>query len=65
MDVTHLRFFTRRDAVALVEQAGLRVASVAHPAPETLKRRIAYRLGLTEFLTIQWYVLGHSRASQR
>jgi 2-polyprenyl-3-methyl-5-hydroxy-6-metoxy-1,4-benzoquinol methylase len=60
MDVTHLRFFARRDAVALVEQAGLHVVSVDHPPPETNKRRLAYRLGLTEFLTIQWFVLGRS-----
>jgi 2-polyprenyl-3-methyl-5-hydroxy-6-metoxy-1,4-benzoquinol methylase len=58
MDVTHLRFFARRDAVAMVEAAGLEVASVDHPPPETWKRRIAYRLGLTEFLTIQWFIRG-------
>jgi SAM-dependent methyltransferase len=57
MDVTHLRFFARKDAVALAENAGLRVESVDHPSPETAKRRVAYRLGLTEFLTIQWFVL--------
>jgi 2-polyprenyl-3-methyl-5-hydroxy-6-metoxy-1,4-benzoquinol methylase len=57
MDVTHLRFFARRDAVTMVEAAGLTVQSVAHPPPETWKRRVAYRLGLTEFLTIQWFVL--------
>ena len=57
MDVTHLRFFTRRDAVALVEAAGLAVESVDHAPPETAKRRLAYRLGLAEFLTIQWYLL--------
>jgi 2-polyprenyl-3-methyl-5-hydroxy-6-metoxy-1,4-benzoquinol methylase len=57
MDVTHLRFFTRRDAVAMAEDAGLEVASVAHPPAETRKRRLAYKLGLTEFLTIQWFVL--------
>jgi 2-polyprenyl-3-methyl-5-hydroxy-6-metoxy-1,4-benzoquinol methylase len=57
MDVTHLRFFTRRDAVALARQAGLEVISVDHPPPETDKRRLAYRAGLTEFLTIQWFVL--------
>jgi 2-polyprenyl-3-methyl-5-hydroxy-6-metoxy-1,4-benzoquinol methylase len=61
MDVTHLRFFTRRDAVALVEAAGLAVESVDHAPPETAKRRLAYRLGLAEFLTIQWYLLA-SRA---
>jgi 2-polyprenyl-3-methyl-5-hydroxy-6-metoxy-1,4-benzoquinol methylase len=57
MDVTHLRFFARRDAVALAEGAGLRVVRVDHPPPETAKRRLAYRLGLAEFLTIQWFVL--------
>jgi hypothetical protein len=57
MDVTHLRFFTRKDAVAMVEAAGLKVVSVDHPPPETAKRRLAYRLGLTEFLTVQSYVL--------
>jgi 2-polyprenyl-3-methyl-5-hydroxy-6-metoxy-1,4-benzoquinol methylase len=61
MDVTHLRFFARKDAVALAQQAGLQVVSVAHPPPETSKRRIAYRLGLTEFLTIQWFVLARSQ----
>lgn len=57
MDVTHLRFFTRHDAVAMLEAAGLEVVRAAHPPAETWKRRIAYRLGLAEFLTIQWFVL--------
>jgi O-antigen biosynthesis protein len=57
MDVTHLRFFARRDAERLVEAAGLTVTSVDHPPPETWKRRIAYRLGLAELLTIQYFVL--------
>jgi hypothetical protein len=63
MDVTHLRFFTRRDAVAMVEATGLEVASVDHPAAETWKREIAYKLGLAEFLTIQWFVLALARAT--
>jgi 2-polyprenyl-3-methyl-5-hydroxy-6-metoxy-1,4-benzoquinol methylase len=57
MDVTHLRFFARRDAVAMAEAAGLDVVAVSHPPPESTKRRIAYRVGLAEFLTIQWFVL--------
>jgi 2-polyprenyl-3-methyl-5-hydroxy-6-metoxy-1,4-benzoquinol methylase len=57
MDVTHLRFFTRRDAIAMVAAAGLEVVRVDHPPAETRKRRVAYRAGLTEFLTIQWFVL--------
>ena len=56
MDVTHLRFFARRDAIAMIEAAGLEVVSVEHPPPETLKRRLAYSFGLAEFLTIQWFV---------
>jgi 2-polyprenyl-3-methyl-5-hydroxy-6-metoxy-1,4-benzoquinol methylase len=61
MDVTHLRFFTRRDAVAMAEATGLRIDRVDHPPPETWKRRIAYRLGLAEFLTIQWFALARKR----
>ena len=57
MDVTHLRFFARKDAVAMVEGARLQVVSVDHPPPENLKRQLAYRLGLTEFLTIQTWLL--------
>ena len=57
MDVTHLRFFARKDAVAMVEAAGLRVVSVDHAPAETWKRRLAYRAGLAELLTVQNYVL--------
>jgi 2-polyprenyl-3-methyl-5-hydroxy-6-metoxy-1,4-benzoquinol methylase len=57
MDVTHLRFFTRRDAVAMLEAAGLDVIAVGHPPAETAKRRLAYRAGLAEFLTIQNWLL--------
>ncbi|MEA2494147.1 MAG: hypothetical protein QOJ29_2058 [Thermoleophilaceae bacterium] len=60
MDVTHLRFFARRDTVAMAEGAGLEVVSVDHPPAETWKRRVAYKLGLAEFLTIQWFVLAVS-----
>jgi 2-polyprenyl-3-methyl-5-hydroxy-6-metoxy-1,4-benzoquinol methylase len=60
MDVTHLRFFARRDAVALAQAAGLQVVSVDHAPAETWKRRLASALTrgrAMEFLTIQWYVL--------
>jgi 2-polyprenyl-3-methyl-5-hydroxy-6-metoxy-1,4-benzoquinol methylase len=60
MDVSHLRFFTRRDAIALAEGAGLQVERVDHPPAETAKRRLAYKLGLAEFLTIQWFVLARA-----
>jgi 2-polyprenyl-3-methyl-5-hydroxy-6-metoxy-1,4-benzoquinol methylase len=61
MDVTHLRFFARRDALDLVSGAGLDVVRVDHPAPETWKRRLAGRMTAgraLEFLTVQWFVLG-------
>jgi 2-polyprenyl-3-methyl-5-hydroxy-6-metoxy-1,4-benzoquinol methylase len=60
MDVTHLRFFGRRDSVEMLEAAGLEVVSQDHPEPESTKRRIASRLTrgwAMEFLTIQWYLL--------
>ena len=60
MDVTHLRFFGRRDAVAMVDATGLSVLSVDHAEPETRKRAVASALTrgrIMEFLTIQWYVL--------
>ena len=60
MDVTHMRFFGRHDAVEMVEAAGLNVISVDRAAPESRKRAIASALTrgwIMEFLTIQWYVL--------
>jgi 2-polyprenyl-3-methyl-5-hydroxy-6-metoxy-1,4-benzoquinol methylase len=61
MDVTHLRFFGRRDAIEMLEAAGLRIVSVDRAAPESRKRRLASALTrgwAMEFLTVQWYVLG-------
>lgn len=60
MDVTHVRFFGRRDAVEMLEAAGLEVVSVDHAKPETRKRALVSaltRARAMEFLTIQWYVL--------
>jgi 2-polyprenyl-3-methyl-5-hydroxy-6-metoxy-1,4-benzoquinol methylase len=60
MDVTHVRFFGRRDAVEMVEAAGLAVVSVDRAAPESRKRAIGSALTrgwIMDFLTIQWYVL--------
>ena len=59
MDVTHLRFFARADAIDLLEGAGLEVVRVTHPPPETRKRRLlraATRGRAMEFLTIQWFI---------
>jgi len=60
MDVTHIRFFARRDAIEMLEAAGLQVIGVTHPQPETWKRRVASAVSggrAMEFLTIQWFVL--------
>jgi 2-polyprenyl-3-methyl-5-hydroxy-6-metoxy-1,4-benzoquinol methylase len=60
MDVTHVRFFGRRDAVEMLDAAGLEVLSVDHAKPESKKRAVASALTrgwAMEFLTIQWYVL--------
>jgi 2-polyprenyl-3-methyl-5-hydroxy-6-metoxy-1,4-benzoquinol methylase len=60
MDVTHVRFFARADAVEMLASAGLEVVSVDHAPPETRKRRIASALTggrAMDFLTVQWYVL--------
>jgi 2-polyprenyl-3-methyl-5-hydroxy-6-metoxy-1,4-benzoquinol methylase len=67
MDVTHIRFFGRRDAIEMLEAAGLEVVSWTHPEPESRKRRIATALTrgrVMEFLTIQWYVLARRAGSQ-
>ena len=60
MDVTHVRFFGRKDAIEMLEAAGLEVVSVDHADPESIKRRLASALTrgwAMEFLTIQWYLL--------
>jgi 2-polyprenyl-3-methyl-5-hydroxy-6-metoxy-1,4-benzoquinol methylase len=57
-DNTHLRWFTRRDIEAAVEDAGWRVVSVSHPAlgrSRGLHRVTGGRS--TEFLVGQWYLL--------
>ncbi len=59
-DATHLRWFTRTDLMALVEQAGFRVTGVA---PNTFAGRDRpfdrLTLGRTrEFIALQWHVLG-------
>lgn len=61
LDVTHLRFFGRRDAEDLVRGAGLELAAVEHQQPDTghgrLARRLAPRLW-PELRAIHWYVEG-------
>jgi 2-polyprenyl-3-methyl-5-hydroxy-6-metoxy-1,4-benzoquinol methylase len=57
-DSTHLRWFTRRDIVALLEATGWAVRSTSHPALH--RARLLDKLSggrTTEFLVGQWYVL--------
>jgi 2-polyprenyl-3-methyl-5-hydroxy-6-metoxy-1,4-benzoquinol methylase len=58
-DATHLRWFTRRDIVDLLETTGWRVESVQTPVLKPGYRAAAAASGgfAKEFLTIQWYVL--------
>jgi 2-polyprenyl-3-methyl-5-hydroxy-6-metoxy-1,4-benzoquinol methylase len=61
-DNTHLRWFTRRDLVALLESTGWRVEGTAH-APLSPPGRAAERVtrGLSaEFLVHQWSALGRA-----
>ncbi len=61
-DATHIRWFTRRDIVALVDEGGWSVESVEHS--QLHRSRLLHKLTLgrsTEFLAGQWYVLARSR----
>jgi SAM-dependent methyltransferase len=58
-DSTHLRWFTRRDVVALLEGEGWRVRSASHPELRR-RRRLLHRLTreqIAEFTVVQWVVL--------
>jgi len=57
-DRTHLRWFTRRDIVAAVEQAGWTVQRVSHPALGRSARLDRVTGGrVKDFFAVQWYVL--------
>jgi 2-polyprenyl-3-methyl-5-hydroxy-6-metoxy-1,4-benzoquinol methylase len=61
-DSTHLRWFTRRDIVDALEDAGWQVMATSHPAlgrSRGLDRLTRGRS--TEFLVGQWYVLARAR----
>ena len=61
LDVTHLRFFARRDAEELVRGAGFEVTAVEHQRPDTSHGRLALRLAprlWPELRAIHWYVEG-------
>jgi 2-polyprenyl-3-methyl-5-hydroxy-6-metoxy-1,4-benzoquinol methylase len=58
-DNTHLRWFTRRDIVAAVDDAGWRAESVSHTrlsVPRRILERVTFGRS-SEFLVFQWYVL--------
>ena len=59
LDVTHLRFFTRRDAEDLVRGAGLELIAVEHQRPDTRHGRLALRVAprlWPELRAIHWYL---------
>jgi 2-polyprenyl-3-methyl-5-hydroxy-6-metoxy-1,4-benzoquinol methylase len=60
-DATHVRWFTRRDIVALIGEGGWRVEAVAHSRLH--RSRLLHRLTRgrsTEYLAGQWYVLARN-----
>lgn len=62
LDVTHLRFFARRDAEDLVREAGLELLAVEHQRPDTAHGRLALRLAprlWPELRAIHWYLEAH------
>jgi 2-polyprenyl-3-methyl-5-hydroxy-6-metoxy-1,4-benzoquinol methylase len=63
-DSTHLRWFTRRDIVASVRDAGWEVTDVSHPVLVRSKGLDRLTRGhSTEFLVGQWYVLARNPAA--
>lgn len=59
-DVTHIRWFTKRDVTAMLNDTGYRVDSVVGSPIESRKMRLAIALTrgrAEEFLAYQWYVL--------
>ena len=58
-DITHLRWFTRKDIVAAVTSAGWRVTATGNSRlsrPRRALDRLTFGLS-TEFLVLQWYVV--------
>jgi 2-polyprenyl-3-methyl-5-hydroxy-6-metoxy-1,4-benzoquinol methylase len=59
-DVTHIRWFTKRDVTAMLHDTGYRVTSVVGSPIDSRKMRMAIALTrgrAEEFLAYQWYVL--------
>lgn len=55
LDSTHLRFFTRESAIALLQRSGLRVDKVSPLISTRLESRLA-RLGMEGFTTVQYLI---------
>ncbi|MEH3053295.1 MAG: methyltransferase domain-containing protein [Patulibacter minatonensis] len=61
-DWTHLRWFTRRDAIAAIEQAGFSVLTTSAPPSESaLRARVRSVSIVAELTNIQWYFLAQAR----
>ena len=66
LDVTHLRFFARADAMRMLEGSGYEMRSVSYARPATAKGRFIDALTrgrLAGFNTTNWYLLATPRAS--
>jgi 2-polyprenyl-3-methyl-5-hydroxy-6-metoxy-1,4-benzoquinol methylase len=64
LDVTHLRFFARRDAARMLEAGGFRILSIDCAPLGSLKRRVAAALTrgrAMEFFAVQWFILAEPR----
>jgi 2-polyprenyl-3-methyl-5-hydroxy-6-metoxy-1,4-benzoquinol methylase len=60
-DATHIRWFTRRDIVALVGEGGWRIESVGYSQLHISRPlHVLTRGRTTEFLAGQWYVLARN-----
>lgn len=58
MDVTHLRFFTKRDFLTSLLEAGWQPVALGHNpyGPAARLAKLLRRTSLSEFLVIQWHV---------
>jgi SAM-dependent methyltransferase len=60
LDIDHLRFFTRREVVAMLEQTGFEIADLKRKISASAKHRFLNRLcfgAFSDFLAEQFYIL--------
>lgn len=61
-DWTHLRWFTRRDAIAAIERAGFSVLKTSSPASTSpLRARVRSVQLVQELTNVQWHFLAQAR----